>query len=96
MPCPPLSSEINKKWNDADWERKRSSVQQGKPDVERPHIGQGRVGSRRKKRLESINQPINKASYTVTENSLKIRNRNKENKQHAFQRSDTFHKQHEW
>ena len=62
---------------------------------ERPCLGQGRAGSRRK-RPDPINQSINKTIQLVTENFWKDRNRNKENKPHAYQGSDVFHKQCKW
>ena len=61
---------------------------------ERPHIGQGRAGSRRK-RPDPINQSINQLSNL----SQKIPERTEiETKKNpcAYQRSDAFHKQCEW
>ena len=63
--------------------------------MERPCIGQGIAGSRRK-RPEPINQSINKTPNLSQKIPGRNRNRNKENKQCAFQRSDTLHKQCEW
>ena len=64
-------------------------------NMERPCIGQGRDGSRRK-RPEAINQLI----YKTSNLSQKIPGRTyietRKTKQCAFQRSDTFHKQCEW
>ena len=62
-----------------------------KGSVEKPHIGQGRTGLRRK-RPDPINQTIIPPSK-VTENSWRDQNRNKKNKLCKFQRSNTFHKQ---
>ena len=67
-------------------EKQHAIPKQG--NMERSCIGQRRAGSRRK-RPGPINQSINQPSW-------KDRNRNKKNKPHAYQGSDTFHKQHEW
>ena len=62
---------------------------------ERPLVGQGRAGSRRKT-PDPINQSINQPSNLSQKNSWKDRNRNRKNKPHAYQRFDAFHKQCEW
>ena len=63
-----------------------------KSSIEKPHIGQGRAGLRRK-RSALINQTI----IPPSELSQKIpgdKNRNKKNELCKFHRSNTFHKQH--
>ena len=54
-----------------------------KGNLERPHIGQGRAGSKRKK-PDPINQAINRPSDLSKEIPGRTKNRNKENKQHAY------------
>ena len=62
---------------------------------ERPHIGQGRAGSRRK-RPNPINQSINQPSNLSQKISGRTEIETKKNKPHAYQRSDAFHKQCKW
>ena len=61
---------------------------------ERPHVGLGRAGSRRK-RPDPINKSINQASKLSHKIPGKT-NRNRKNKPCAYQRSDAFHKQCKW
>ena len=63
--------------------------------MERLFIGQGRAGSRRK-RPDPINQSINKASNVPQKIPGRTEIETRKTKQHAFQRSDTFHKICEW
>ena len=74
-------------------EKQHTIPKQG--SMERPCIGQGRAGSRRKT-PDPINQSINQPSTLSQKNSWKDRNCNRKNKPHAYQRSDAFHKQHRW
>ena len=61
-------------------------------NLERPHIGQGRARSKRKK-PDPINQAINQPSNLSREIPGRTKNRNKKNKQSTYKRSNTFHKQ---
>ena len=62
-----------------------------KGNIEKPHIGHGRAGLRRK-RPDPINQTIISPSE-LTENSWRAKNRNKKNKPCKFHRSNAFCKQ---
>ena len=62
-----------------------------KVSTEKPCIGQGRAGVKRK-RPDPINQTINPSSE-LSQNSWRDQNRNKENKLNTFQSSNAFHKQ---
>ena len=62
---------------------------------ERLCIGHGRAGSRRKRPdpiSQSINQPSNLSQKILGRTEIE----KKKNKPHAYQRSDTFHKQCNW
>ena len=63
-----------------------------KGSIEKPCIGQGRTGLKRKR--PDPNQSNNHFTIrTVTENSWRDQNRNKKNKPYTFQRSNAFCKQ---
>ena len=66
-----------------------------KGSVEKPCMGQGRAGSRRK-RPNPINQTINQPSDLSLEIPRRTKIEMRKNKHNAFQRSKTFHKQCKW
>ena len=72
-------------------ERQHAIPKQG--SKERPCIGQGRAGSRRK-RPDPINQSISQPSNLSQKIPGRTRIETRKNKPHAYQGSDAFHKQH--
>ena len=74
-------------------EKQHAISKQG--SMERLHIGQGRVGMRRK-RPDPINQVINQPSNLSQRIPGRNRNRNRKHTPNTFQRSDMFHTQCEW
>ena len=71
-------------------ERQHTLPKQG--SMERPHVGQGRDGSKRKK-LDPINHAINQVSNLSQKIPGRTEIDKKKNKPCAYQRSDAFHKQ---
>ena len=60
--------------------------------MERPHMGQGRAGMRRK-RPDPINQTINQPSNLSQKIPGRMEIEHRKNRPSTYQRSDTFHKQ---
>ena len=74
-------------------EKQHTIPKQG--NMERQCIVQGRAGSRRK-RPDPINQSINQPSNLSQKIPGRREIETRKKKPCPYQRSDTFHKQHEW